>query len=58
MSALMSQMGLQVWAEVALVIFLAVFAGIAWHALQPKRKTEFDQAASLPLRDDADKTRR
>jgi len=44
--------GLHVYAEIALVIFLIVFATIVTQVLI-RRQSTFDHAARLPLEDDA-----
>jgi cbb3-type cytochrome oxidase subunit 3 len=49
LSDLMSAMGLQVWAEIGLVLFLALFAGVIVYTFGPRRRETFDQARHMPL---------
>ena len=53
LSELMSHAGLAFYAEVGLVIFLAVFVIIAVRTLRPGRRREFDAMSRLPFDDDA-----
>ena len=39
----------QTW---GLIYFVAVFLGVIAYALWPSRKTKFDEAAHIPLRED------
>lgn len=39
----------QTW---GLLIFMAGFAGVVLYAISPSRRKEFEEAASLPLRED------
>ena len=47
--------GLQGWAELALIIFVAVFIAVVLRVIVA-RDRELDRAARLPLDDDADIT--
>jgi cbb3-type cytochrome oxidase subunit 3 len=49
LSDIMSQMGLESYAEVGLIIFLAVFAAIAVRLLWFSNKEEMAHASRLPL---------
>lgn len=51
LSDVMSHMGLSSYAEVALLIFFAVFVGIAVYVLRSDKQGVFDRAARLPLDD-------
>lgn len=53
LSDIMSGFGLQTYAEVALVIFMLVFAGVAVRVFTRKRRDAWDHASRLPL-DDAE----
>ncbi|MFN0133954.1 MAG: hypothetical protein ACKVW3_15670 [Phycisphaerales bacterium] len=53
LSDIMSQMGLTVWPEAALVIFLGVFVLVVRRALWRGRSAEIAHAAMLPLEDGA-----
>jgi cbb3-type cytochrome oxidase subunit 3 len=37
-----------------LALMLAIFVGITWHALSPRRRKEHQDSAMIPLRDDRD----
>ncbi|MCP9874707.1 cbb3-type cytochrome c oxidase subunit 3 [Synechococcus sp. Cruz CV-v-12] len=52
-SDLIGMVDIAVYPQVALVIFLGVFAAIAVRAYSRAAKSEFDRAASLPLEDDS-----
>jgi len=52
LSDIMSHAGLAIYAEVALLIFLAAFLAIAWSVLRPSRKAGYDAAARMPLDDE------
>lgn len=54
MSDIMSGLGLAIFPTVALVIFLAVFAGVVVTVGNRRKRAEFDAAAMLPLADDAE----
>jgi cytochrome c oxidase cbb3-type subunit IV len=49
---LMGHAGLAGYAEVALVLFLAVFVGVVAWVYWPTRRQEMDRASRLPLEDD------
>jgi cbb3-type cytochrome oxidase subunit 3 len=51
LSDVMSHMGLSSYAEVALVIFFAVFVCVALYVLRSDKQAAFDRAARLPLDD-------
>jgi cbb3-type cytochrome oxidase subunit 3 len=51
---IMSGSGLAVYAEIALLLFVAAFLGIAIWIYLPRRKREHDQASRLPLEGDPD----
>jgi cbb3-type cytochrome oxidase subunit 3 len=53
-SDFVARTGLSIFAEVALVIFLAVFVGIALHLFTRKRG-HYDAMARLPLHDDVER---
>ncbi|MEI2719520.1 MAG: CcoQ/FixQ family Cbb3-type cytochrome c oxidase assembly chaperone [Gemmatimonadales bacterium] len=48
---LMSNAGLSSYAEVALILFLASFVGIAWWVFRPSARLRWQEAARLPLED-------
>jgi cytochrome c oxidase cbb3-type subunit IV len=52
LSDLMGHAGLAGYAEVALVLFLAVFVGVVAWVYWPTRRGELDRASRLPLEDD------
>ncbi len=35
-----------------LTLMVAIFVGIAWRALSPRRRKDHEEAAMIPLRDD------
>lgn len=49
---LMSGAGLSIYAEVALVLFLAAFVLVVWRVYAPAMKDHWNAAARLPLDDD------
>lgn len=49
LSDIMAHAGLAVYAEVALVLFLAVFAAVAVRTLLPSRREALDADARLPF---------
>lgn len=51
LSDIMSNAGLSVYAEIALIIFLAVFVAIVFRVFAPSRKHEWERASQLPLDD-------
>ena len=51
LSDIMSAAGLSIYAEIALVIFLAVFVAIVVRTFAPSRRRAMDEAARLPLDD-------
>ena len=52
LSDIMSGYGLQTYAEVAMVIFMVVFAGVAVRLLMRGRREAWEQASRLPLEDE------
>ena len=53
LSDIMGAANLSSYAEVALVIFLAVFVFIVARTWAPSRRQEFEAASRLPLDDDS-----
>jgi cbb3-type cytochrome oxidase subunit 3 len=53
LSSIVSKAGLGSYAEIALLIFLAVFVAVTVHTLRKKREAEFEHASRLPLDDAA-----
>jgi cbb3-type cytochrome oxidase subunit 3 len=51
LSDIMSYAGLSMYAQVAMVLFLAVFIAIAIRTFLPSRRQELDDASRLPLDD-------
>jgi cbb3-type cytochrome oxidase subunit 3 len=51
LSEIMSAAGLQVFAEIGLVLFLAIFAGVVVYTFTRKNRATFDRARSAPLTD-------
>jgi cbb3-type cytochrome oxidase subunit 3 len=51
LSDIMSQSGFAIYAEIALVLFLAVFVAVVVRIFWPARKAELDRASRLPLDD-------
>ena len=58
LSDIMSAANLSSYAEVALVIFCAVFVAIVVRTWLPSRRAELEAAARIPLEDDAPTGRR
>ncbi|MEO5799206.1 MAG: cbb3-type cytochrome c oxidase subunit 3 [Gemmatimonadales bacterium] len=54
LSDIMSHSGLSIYAEVALVIFLAAFCGIVCWVFRPSSSAMWQRAARLPLDDEAE----
>ena len=54
---IMSAAGLQVFAEIGLVLFLAIFAGVVVYTFNRKNRATFDRARAAPL-DDAPRAER
>jgi cbb3-type cytochrome oxidase subunit 3 len=52
LSDIMGNAGLSMYAQVALVIFLAVFIAVTIRTWAPSRRREMDEAAMLPLNDE------
>ncbi|MEO1230648.1 MAG: cbb3-type cytochrome c oxidase subunit 3 [Myxococcota bacterium] len=51
LSKLMSSMDLSLYPQIALVIFLAVFAGVLVRLFSRKHAEEYEKASRLPLDD-------
>ncbi|CAN5862724.1 hypothetical protein BH11GEM1_BH11GEM1_20240 [soil metagenome] len=51
LSDIMSNAGLSIYAEIALVLFLALFVGVVIRTWLPSRRRGLDEAAQLPLDD-------
>lgn len=58
LSDVMSSMGLAVYAEVALVIFFAVFVGVLLHVYRRDLRPEYERARMMPLDDDTPQSAR
>lgn len=52
LSDIMSAAGLSMYAQIALVLFLAVFLAITIRTFAPSRSREMDAASRIPLDDD------
>ena len=52
LSDIMSAMKLSTYAEVALVIFFAVFVGVVLHVYRKGGRREYERARFMPLEDD------
>ncbi len=48
----MSNAGLAIYAEIALVIFVLVFIAVVARVLAPSRRRQWDEAGQLPLEHD------
>jgi cbb3-type cytochrome oxidase subunit 3 len=48
---IMSAAGLQVFAEIGLVLFLAIFAGVLVYTFTKRNRATFDRARTAPLDD-------
>jgi cbb3-type cytochrome oxidase subunit 3 len=51
LAEIMSAAGLQVFAEIGLVMFLAIFAGVLVYTFTRKNRATFDRARLAPLLD-------
>ncbi|HYE62933.1 MAG TPA: hypothetical protein VD997_13135 [Phycisphaerales bacterium] len=51
LSDILGHLDLTVWPKMALVLFLAVFAGVTWRVLRTSR-ADIARAASLPIDDE------
>jgi cbb3-type cytochrome oxidase subunit 3 len=58
LSDVMSSMGLAAYAEIAMVIFLAVFLAVALQLLRKKNIEAYERARLIPLDDDTPVDRR
>lgn len=52
MSDIVGNMDLATYPQIALVIFLVVFAAVSWRALRKRHAAEYARAAQLPLEDE------
>ncbi len=50
-SDIVSNMNLATYPQIALVIFLGVFAAVAWRVFRNRHAQEYAEAARLPLDD-------
>ncbi|MCC6243615.1 MAG: cbb3-type cytochrome c oxidase subunit 3 [Gemmatimonadaceae bacterium] len=57
LSDIMGNAGLSIYAQVALVMFLAVFIAITIRTWAPSRRAELQDAAMMPLNDELPATR-
>lgn len=53
LSEIMSAAGLQVFAEIGLVMFLGIFAGVVIYTFTRRNRATFDRARTAPLDDAA-----
>lgn len=53
LSEIMSAAGLQVFAEIGLVLFVAIFAGVLVYTFTKRNRATFDRARTAPLHDAA-----
>jgi cbb3-type cytochrome oxidase subunit 3 len=51
LSGIMGNAGLEIFAEIGLVIFLVVFAAVVWNTFRKGRKEELEEAGRIPLDD-------
>ncbi len=51
LSDIMSNAGLAIYAEIALVIFMMVFIGVVARVLAPSRRRHWEETGRLPLND-------
>ncbi len=51
LSDIMSNAGLAIYAEIALVIFVLVFIGVVARVLAPSRRRHWEETGQLPLDD-------
>ena len=58
LTSVMSHAGLAGYAEIALILFFAVFLGIAVWVFAPSRRKEMNETGRLPLEDDGAETPR
>jgi cbb3-type cytochrome oxidase subunit 3 len=49
LSEIVSALRLHLWAEIALVLFLALFGGVLLYAFAGKRAEVFERARHMPL---------
>ncbi len=54
LSDIMSNSGLAIYAEIALVIFVVIFIAVVARVLAPSRRRHWDETGQLPLNDDSD----
>ncbi len=55
-SDIVSSMDLAMFPQIALFIFLGVFAAVSVRAMRKRHTQEFSEAAQLPLQDDSNST--
>lgn len=48
----MGAAGLEIWAEVGLVVFLLLFVAVLVHTFTRRNHERFERARSMPLEDD------
>jgi cbb3-type cytochrome oxidase subunit 3 len=48
---IVSNMNLATYPQIALIIFLAVFAAITWRVVRNRHSRDYAEAAQLPLQD-------
>jgi cbb3-type cytochrome oxidase subunit 3 len=53
LAEIMGAAGLQVFAEIGLVLFLAIFAGVLVYTFTKRNRATFERARTAPLEDDA-----
>jgi cbb3-type cytochrome oxidase subunit 3 len=53
LSEIMSAAGLQIFAEIGLVMFVAIFAGVVVYTFTRRNRATFDRARTAPLHDAA-----
>ena len=54
LAEIMSAAGLQVFAEVGLILFVVLFAGVLVYTFTRKNRAMFERARTAPLRDAAE----
>ncbi|MBV6522857.1 MAG: hypothetical protein MNPFHGCM_03007 [Gemmatimonadaceae bacterium] len=58
LTQIMSAAGLDVYPQVALLLFIAAFVLICWRIFSPRFKATYDAAARMPLDDEHPQTPR
>ncbi|MCU0625634.1 MAG: cbb3-type cytochrome c oxidase subunit 3 [Gemmatimonadaceae bacterium] len=51
LSDVVANAGLAIYAQIALVLFLAVFVAVAWRVFRPSRKADLESAGGMALHD-------